>query len=105
MPNEIMFFQTLQQNINVSIESNLLNIYPKLNGISIKKIKMPLSVIIKSVPFEPKISDHITEAALAAEIDSHFKQDLNKNCIKGYAIKTMKIRYFHCILLVIVTPK
>jgi len=52
-----MFFQTLQQNINVSIESDLLNIYPKLNGNSIKKIKMLLSVIIKSVPFEPKMSD------------------------------------------------
>ena len=57
MPNEIMFFQTLQQNINVSIESDLLYIYPKLNGNSIKKIKMLLSVIIKSVPFEPKISE------------------------------------------------
>ena len=57
MPNEILFFQTLQQNINVSIESDLLNIYPKLNGNSVKKIKMLLSVIIKSVPFEPKISD------------------------------------------------
>ena len=56
MPNEVLFFQTLQQNINVSIESDLLNIYPKLNGNSIKKIKMLLSVIIKSVPFEPKIS-------------------------------------------------
>ena len=56
MPNEVLFFQTLQQNINVSIESDLLNIYPKLNGNSVKKIKMLLSVIIKSVPFEPKIS-------------------------------------------------
>lgn len=57
MPNEVMFFQTLQQNINVSIESDLLNIYPKLNGNSVKKIKMLLSVIIKSVPFEPKMSE------------------------------------------------
>lgn len=57
MPNEVLFFQTLQQNINVSIESDLLNIYPKLNGNSIKKIKMLLSVIIKSVPFEPKMND------------------------------------------------
>jgi predicted AAA+ superfamily ATPase len=57
MPNEILFFQTLQQNINVSIESDLLNIYPKLNGNSIKKLKMLLSVIIKSVPFEPKMSE------------------------------------------------
>jgi len=57
MPNEILFFQTLQQNINVSIESDLLNIYPKLNGNSIKKIKMLLSIIIKSVPFDPKMSE------------------------------------------------
>lgn len=57
IPNEVLFFQTLQQNINVSIESDLLNIYPKLNGNSIKKIKMLLSVIIQSVPFEPTMSD------------------------------------------------
>jgi predicted AAA+ superfamily ATPase len=57
MPNEVLFFQTLQQNINVSIESDLLNIYPKMSGNSIKKIKMLLSVIIKSVPFEPKMSE------------------------------------------------
>jgi len=57
MPNEMMFFQTLQQNINVSIESDLLNIYPKLNGSSIKKLKLLLAVIIKSVPFVPKISE------------------------------------------------
>jgi hypothetical protein len=64
MPNEVMFLQTLQQNINVSIESDLLSIYPKLNGNSVKKIKMLLSVIIKSVPFEPKIS----ELKIAADI-------------------------------------
>ncbi len=57
MPNEILFLQTLQQNINVSIESDLLNVYPKLNGNSIKKIKMLLAVIIKNVPFEPKMSE------------------------------------------------
>jgi uncharacterized protein len=57
LPNELMFFQTLQQNINVSIESDLLNIYPKLNGSSIKKIKLLLSVIIKSVPFTPNMSE------------------------------------------------
>lgn len=57
LPNELMFFQTLQQNINVSIESDLLSIYPKLNGNSIRKIKLLLSVIIKSVPFTPKMSE------------------------------------------------
>ena len=55
MPNELHFFQTLKQNINVSIESDLLNIYPSLNGRSIKKIKLLLSVIMENVPFTPTI--------------------------------------------------
>jgi len=53
MPNEVYFFQTLKQNINVSVESDLLNIYPSLNGRSIKKIKLLLSVIMENVPFTP----------------------------------------------------
>jgi predicted AAA+ superfamily ATPase len=53
MPNELLFFQTLKQNINVSIESDLLNIYPSLNGKSIKKIKLLLYVIMENVPFTP----------------------------------------------------
>ena len=56
MPNETFFFQTLKQNINVSIESDLLNIYPTLNGRSIKKIKILLSVIMENVPFTPTIA-------------------------------------------------
>jgi predicted AAA+ superfamily ATPase len=57
LPNKNMFFQTLQRNINVSIESDLLHIYPQLNGVSIKKIKLLLLVIMKEVPFIPKISE------------------------------------------------
>ena len=57
MPNEAMFFQTLKQNINVSIESDLLNVYPKLNGVTIRKLKLLLAVIMKSVPFTPKLTD------------------------------------------------
>lgn len=56
MPNDLLFFQTLKQNINVSIESDLLNIYPSLNGKSIKKIKLLLSVIMENVPFTPTMS-------------------------------------------------
>lgn len=56
LPNELYFFQTLKQNINVSIESDLLNIYPSLNGKSIKKIKLLLSVIMGNVPFVPTMS-------------------------------------------------
>ena len=56
LPDEISFFQTLKQNINVSIESDLLNIHPSLNGRSIKKIKHLLAVIMENVPFTPTIS-------------------------------------------------
>jgi len=56
MPNEMFFFQTLKQNINVSIESDLLNIYPSLNGRSIKKIKLLLAVIMQNVPFTPTMT-------------------------------------------------
>jgi len=76
MPNEILFLQTLQQNINVSIESDLLNVYPHLNGNSIKKIKMLLSVIIRNVPFEPNMSD-IKKAATISD-DRTLKEYLSK---------------------------
>ena len=35
----------------------------------------------------------LTEAALAAEIDSHLAQDLTKNRKNGYSSKTMKSNY------------
>ena len=35
----------------------------------------------------------LTEAALAAEIDSHLAQDLSKNRKNGYTTKTMKSDY------------
>ena len=76
MPNTTLFLQTLQQNINVSIESDLLYVYPKLNGTSIKKIKTLLSIIIKSVPFEPNISD-MKKAAEIAD-DRTLKEYLSK---------------------------
>lgn len=76
MPNEMMFFQTLQQNINVSIESDLLNIYPKLNGTSIKKLKLLLAVIMKSVPFIPKMSD--LKKATDIKDDRTLKEYLSK---------------------------
>jgi len=57
MQNENMFFQTLRQNINVSIEGDLLSIYPTLNGNSIKKLKKLLAIIMQSVPFTPNMNE------------------------------------------------
>ena len=43
----------LEQNIHVTIESDLMAIYPSLTGNSIKKLKSLLKVISASVPFTP----------------------------------------------------
>ena len=76
LKNETLFFQTLQQNINVSIESDLLNIYPNLNGTTIKKIKLLLAVIMKSVPFTPKMSE--IKKAIEVSDDRTLKEYLSK---------------------------
>jgi predicted AAA+ superfamily ATPase len=54
--NKALFFKTLKQNINTTIESDLLNIYPSLTGRSIKKIKQLLAIIMQNVPFTPTVS-------------------------------------------------
>ena len=55
MENEDVFFDMLKQNINVSLSSDLLFVYPSLDGISIKKLKLLLNIIMESVPFVPVI--------------------------------------------------
>jgi predicted AAA+ superfamily ATPase len=49
------YYITLEQGIRTTIESDLLSIYPTLNGSSIKKIKRLLAVISESVPFIPDL--------------------------------------------------
>ncbi len=50
-----VFFDILEQNINISISSDLLFVYPSLDGNSIKKLKMLLKIIMQSIPFVPVI--------------------------------------------------
>ncbi len=50
-----IFFDMLKQNINISISSDLLFVYPHLDGNSIKKLKLLLNIIMESVPFVPVI--------------------------------------------------
>ena len=76
MQNESMFFQTLRQNINVSIEGDLLSIYPTLNGNSIKKIKKLLAIIMQSVPFTPKMSE--LKKVIEVKDDRTLKEYLSK---------------------------
>jgi len=53
--DEDIFFDMLRQNISVSLSSDLLFVYPSLDGNSIKKLKLLLSIIMQSVPFVPVI--------------------------------------------------
>lgn len=55
LENDDIFFDMLEQNITVSISNDLLFIYPSLDGNSIKKMRLLLSVIMESVPFVPVI--------------------------------------------------
>ena len=50
-----LYYITLEQSIRTTIESDLLSIYPTLNGSSIKKIKKLLAVIAESAPFIPDL--------------------------------------------------
>jgi len=76
LANEMMFFHTLRQNINVSIEADLLSIYPSLNGKSIKKIKLLLAIIMENVPFTPTISS--LKSAIEVSDDRTLKEYLSK---------------------------
>lgn len=57
LPNEELYFITLEQNLHSTIESDLAAIYPHLNNASINKLKKLLIFIAKSVPFTPKWND------------------------------------------------
>ncbi len=48
-----MFWQTLEQQVHVTIESDIPNLYPSLTGVSIQKISKLLSFIAESVPYAP----------------------------------------------------
>lgn len=50
-----VFFDTLEQNIHISISYDLLSVYPSLDGNSVKKLNLLLKVIMQSVPFVPVI--------------------------------------------------
>jgi uncharacterized protein len=50
-----LYYITLEQSIRTTIESDLLSIYPTLNGSSIKKIKRLLTIIAESAPFTPDL--------------------------------------------------
>ena len=59
------FFTTLKQSLNTTIDIDLVNIYPSLNGHTCKKLKEILYFIIQSVPFSPNLTKIKTIADIA----------------------------------------
>ena len=51
-----LYYITLEQNLHVTLESDLPKIYPSLTGHSIRKIKQLMSFIAHNVPFTANIS-------------------------------------------------
>jgi AAA ATPase len=56
MPNDTTFYQTLRQSIEATIDSDLLSIYPNLNGNTARKLKILIHAISTNVPYQPNYS-------------------------------------------------
>jgi len=56
MPNDTVFYQTLRQSIEATIDSDLLSIYPNLNGNTARKLKILTHTISTNVPYQPNYS-------------------------------------------------
>ncbi|WP_304345166.1 ATP-binding protein [Campylobacter showae] len=56
MPNDTAFYQTLRQSIEATIDSDLLSIYPNLNGNTARKLKILTHAISANVPYQPNYS-------------------------------------------------
>ena len=56
MPNDTAFYQTLKQSIEATIDSDLLSIYPNLNGNTARKLKILTHAISANVPYQPNYS-------------------------------------------------
>ena len=57
MPNNTAFYQTLRQSIEATIDSDLLSIYPNLNGNTARKLKILTHAISTNVPYQPNYSN------------------------------------------------
>lgn len=57
LSNEIVFFQTLRQSIETTIDSDLLSVYSNLSGNTARKLKLLLHAISGNVPYSPNYTD------------------------------------------------
>jgi predicted AAA+ superfamily ATPase len=97
MPNEELYFMTLEQNHHTTIESDLAAIYPHLTGSSIHKLKALLIFIAKSVPFTPHWNDikNLLEIGDARTIKTYFQYLESANLIRTVSKNHNKLSHMH----------
>ena len=90
LPNEELFYITLEQNLHATIEGDLAAIYPHLTGASINKLKQLLIFIAKAAPFTPNwnsIKDAL-EIGDVRTLKTYFKYlddaSLIRSLVKGH---------------------
>ncbi len=88
------FKMTIIQNLNTTIESDLLAIYPNLSGISIKKIKLLVSYIAQAVPFTPnwQTLKRIIDVSDNRTIKTYFKYLEDASIITVLESSTKKVK-------------
>lgn len=85
---------TLEQNLHMTIESDLVAIFPHLTGSSIKKIKQLLMFIAHSVPFIPNWQKIMTAIDIgdSRTLKSYFAHLEDASLIRSIAKSTKKLQ-------------
>ena len=95
LPNEELYFMTLEQNLHTTIESDLAAIHPHLSGSSINKLKQLLIFIAKAVPFTPnwnKLKD-LLDIGDVRTLKTYFGYLEDAYLIRSVSKKTQKLSH------------
>lgn len=89
-----VYYMTLEQNLHVTIDSDLSSIHPSLTGNSIKKIEQLLKFIADSVPFTPNWQNlkNTLEVGDVRTLKLYFKYLEDAGLIRGVMRATDKLR-------------
>jgi predicted AAA+ superfamily ATPase len=95
LPNEQVYFITLEQNLHTTIEGDLAAIYPHLSGSSVQKLKALLIFIAKSVPFTPNWNDikNTLEIGDVRTLKTYFKYLEDASLIRSLGKENHKLSH------------
>ena len=93
LKKEDLYQMTLEQNLHMTVELDLVAIYPNLSGSTIKKIKQLLIFIAESVPFIPNWNKikNILEIGDVRTLKTYFKLLEDAGLIRSISKATNKL--------------